>query len=614
MNNYFFKITTIIFFLFPLNLCSQTPIIQTQYGPVAGQMNGVVYEFLGIPYAAPPVDTLRWRPTKPHPSWTTVKPCLAFAPKCPQKNFSQFDTTYTIEGNEDCLYLNIWSPNLSASLPVMVFIHGGGNQMGSASEISGGTYIYYGKNLAERGGVVVVTIQYRLGPLGFLVHPGLETESPENISGNYAVMDQIFALQWIQQNIANFGGNPNNVTIFGESAGGVNVGNLLVAQLPQTLFHKAIIQSAIPVLSNYNQAKNDGIAFVNQFFPTGTNEQKIDSMRMLHADSLSKKLESPLVGGITQSKWRPVIDNHIFTNNPLQIFQTGNFNHVPLMIGSNADEMSLSAPTIVTPAMVTALINAYVPIAHRPQALQLYPPGNNNTEARQSYVGLLTDAQFTAPVRRNARCIAQNQFEPVWRYFFTYKHSVAALANYGAYHGMELFYVFNTWENTTLGSGIFFKPSDDSVQVLMRTYWTNFAQTGNPNASGLEPWPIYNPASDTYIELKATPIGNQAGVRTEKSNFWDMVINFTGCTGSIGYEEIVQTNVLHIFPNPASDFLNIISDKDYIINVFSATGINVLKDLSNSTIDISGLSAGFYIIVATDKSGTAIQTKTFMKL
>jgi hypothetical protein len=169
----------------------------------------------------------------------------------------------------------------------------------------------------------------------------------------------------------------------------------------------------------------------------------------------------------------------------------------------------------------------------------LYPPGSNNTQARQSYVGILTDKQFTTMSRRTARCVSSGQAQPVWRYFFTYKSPITQLAALGSYHGLELFYVFNTWEKATLGSGIFFKPQDDSLQKNMLQYWVNFANTGNPNGNGLVSWPQYQNPNDCYMEIKATPNGNQCGLRTQQSNLWDSVQAFTSCS--------VQYNNLYMF-------------------------------------------------------------------
>lgn len=593
-----FLLFTIITLLLLSNLFSQ--VVTTQFGQVQGSLNGSIHQFLGIPFAKPPVGNLRWKAPQNPTNWTGTLLTNSFAPVCPQKTFTQGSTSYTLTGNEDCLYLNVWTPQiLSANLPVMVFIHGGGNQQGSASELNGGTQMYFGKNLAERGSAVVVTIQYRLGPLGYLVHPGLEPENVNNLSGNYAVLDQILALQWVQNNISNFGGDPGKVMIFGESAGGLNVGNLLTSPLASGLFQRACIQSAAPVVSAYNTTKLKGIAFVDSFINTGTDIQKIAFMRTVPSDSIVKDEESPVSGGAVGLNWQPVIDGQVFTNYSTQIFQSGNFNKVPLMIGSNADEMSLSVPQTVTPGMVTLLINATVPSSLQSQAATLYPPGTTTTQARQSYIGILTDAQFTAPVRRTAECVSQNQTAPVWRYFFTHKHTIPALASYGSYHGMELFYVFNTWENATLGSGPLFKPQDDSVQNAMLQYWVNFANTGNPNGAGLVAWPQFQSLNDCYIEIKATPNGTQCGLRTVKSNLWDDVVGFTSCTSSVGINELSEENML-VFPNPVSEKIHIVSKQNMqplqVFNNFGVLMYSTILENETTDIDVSFLKSGIYLL------------------
>lgn len=573
------KHALLLFSLFILN-SAFAQVAQTQFGAVQGSLNGTVHQFLGIPFAKPPVGNLRWKAPENPTAWVNTLPTTAFAPECPQKKYAQGDTTYTLEGNEDCLYLNVWSPQLTTpNLPVMVFIHGGGNQQGSASEVAGGTQFYIGKNLSERGNVVVVTIQYRLGPLGFLVHPGLEEENVDGIAGNYAARDQILALKWVQNNIANFGGDPTKVMIFGESAGGVNVGNLLTSPLADGLFQRACIESATPLLSLYAVGETRGVDYVNTYpLATGTNAQKIAYLRSLPADSIIIKETSPVQGGVVQMGWQSVIDNQVFTGLPTTVIQSGNFNNVPLMVGSNADEMSISAPQTVVPAMVTALISAYFPQNLQATATALYPPGSSNAEAKQSYIGILTDGQFTVNARRTAECVSKNQEEPVWRYFFSHKHTVQALQQLGSYHGMELFYVFNNWENATLGQGILFKPADDSVQQVMLNYWVNFAATGNPNGNGFATWPEYDAATDCYMELKATPNGGQCGLRTAKSDLWDEVVNYQGCTVSAVDEEGV--NAFSIYPNPATNNVTINwqakGNETATIRMFDMSGKQVL--------------------------------------
>ncbi len=592
-------ISGIILFLFCLSgLHAQ--MVTTQYGQIQGSANGNIYQFLGIPFAKPPVDSLRWKAPRNPDAWSGVLLADSFSPVCPQKHFEQGGTTYTLEGDEDCLYLNVWTPQInSGSLPVMVFIHGGGNQQGGASEEGGGTQMYIGKNLSERGNVVVVTIQYRLGPLGFLVHPGLEAENINGVSGNYAAMDQILALNWIHNNISVFGGDPSKVMIFGESAGGVDVGNLLTSPLASGLFQRAAIESAAPSISDYNFTKNRGVSFVDSFISTGTDVQKIAHLRNLSSDSLMYFETSPLSGGAVQLNWSAVVDNVVFTDFPINTFESGNYNKVPLLIGSNAEEMSLSAPPTVTPAMVTALINSKVPAPYQAQAHLLYPSGANNTEARESYVGILTDAQFTSTTKRTAQCVSLNQTQPVWRYFYTHRHTIAQLEPYGSYHGMELFYVFNNWENATLGTGPLFKPQDDSVQQVMLNYWANFAATGNPNGGTLVTWPQYQSATDCYLEIKATPDGSQCGIRTAESDLWDDVIGFTGCTSSIGINDFDKSATLSMFPNPNNGIFKIAlqnTSTDFDVIIFNVYGQKIYSSKGLEQIDLRNECKGIYFI------------------
>ena len=598
---------TILIIVFSVSLFASlnAQVVDTQFGKISGSQNGNVYQFLGIPYAKPPVDSLRWKAPQNPEYWPGIIQTTDFAPVCPQKKFVQGETSFTIEGDEDCLYLNIWTPKIdNNNLPVMVFIHGGGNQQGSASEMAGGTLLYSGKNLAERGNVVVVTIQYRLGPLGFLVHPGLEPENSNHISGNYAVLDQILALKWIQNNIGLFGGDPAKVMIFGESAGGVNVGNLLTTNLAKGLFQRACIQSASPVINDYRDSKNKGIAYIDSFITTGSYIEKIAYMRKLPADSLLHFAVSPLQGGVVQMNWQPVVDDVVFENFPKQVFQSGNYNNVPLIIGSNAEEMSLSAPQTVLPVMVTALIKKSVPAQFQPKALELYPSGSNSTEAKKSYINILTDVQFTVNARRTAQCISLNQSEPVWRYFFTHKHTIPQLETFGSYHGMELFYVFNNWEYTLLGSGLLFKPEDEAVQNAMLKYWVNFAKTGNPNGDNLEKWPQYNSSTDCYLEIKSNPKGNQTGLRTAQSDLWDDVTGYNGCTGTVGNEEVSNHKELFIYPNPSNSLIRLVLpvESDFEIAIYNSTGQQVHYSINSNQIDLSRHTDGIYFIEVRTKA------------
>ena len=589
----FLVITFMILFILGIN----AQIVDTQFGQIRGSKNDNIYQFLGIPFAKPPVDSLRWKSPQNPDSWQVILNTTEFSPVCPQKKFTQGESSFTIEGNEDCLYLNIWTPEIgNYNLPVMVFIHGGGNQQGGASETAGGTYIYSGKNLAERGNVVVVTIQYRLGPLGFLVHPGLESENSNHISGNYAVLDQILALTWIHKNIEFFGGDPENVMIFGESAGGVNVGNLLTTDLASGLFQGACIQSAAPMVNNYYDSRNKGIAFVDNFVTTGSDAEKIEHMRSLSADSLMHFETSPLEGGVVQGNWKAVVDNVIFKDFPARIFQSGNFNKVPLIIGSNADEMSIAAPQTVLPIMVSALIKSTIPADLLPTAFELYPPGSNSNEAKKSYVGILTDAQFTVNARRTAQCISVNQTAPVWRYFFTHRHTIPQLETFGSYHGMELFYVFNNWENTVLGTGFLFKTEDAIVQNAMLNYWVNFAKTGNPNGGVFEEWPQYSSITDSYLEINYTPDGSQTGLRTAKSDLWDTVARFYGCSATVNADGISNDKKLIVYPNPSNGIFMFIlpEETDFEIEILNVYGHKIKNTFNSKQIDLRNQNNGIY--------------------
>jgi len=599
-----YKLLLLLISTFALGVHAQT--VNTQFGQIQGSSNGSVYQFLGIPFAKPPVGNLRWKAPENPDNWAGVLNTTAFSPVCPQKKFDQGGVNDTIVGDEDCLYLNVWTPQLGAgNLPVLVFIHGGGNQQGSASEVNGGAQMFFGENMSVRGNAVVVTIQYRLGPLGFLVHPGLEPENANNVSGNYAVLDQILALNWVQNNIANFGGDTNKVMVFGESAGGVDVGNLLTTPLAAGLFQRACIQSATPVVGNYDTAKNNGLTYVDSFTTVGTDVQKIAYLRTLPADSLVQLEDPPISGGAVGMNWQAVVDNVVFMDYPYQNFQSGNFNHVPLLIGSNSEEMSLSTPSTVFPFMVTALINSTVPSALQSQATALYPPGSNTTEARESYIAILTDAQFTATTRRTAQCVSLHQTEPVWRYFFTHKHTVPQLAALGSYHGMELFYVFNTWEDATLGAGPLFDPQDDSVQQAMLHYWVNFANTGNPNGAGLVSWPEYESATDCYLEMKATPNGSQCGLRTEKSDLWDNVINYVPCTDPLGIENPTSgTITVSVYPNPTEGSITIFTstpESPFTVSVHDFSGKQIVFMENAAKIDLSDYAKGVYVLTISSK-------------
>ena len=353
--------TILLGFLSLISLLTNTfgqNTVVTTYGPIAGSSDEGVLVFKGIPYAKPPVGDLRWQaPQEPTP-WVNTRMTVEFSPKCPQKNFSPTQDSAITEGEEDCLYLNVWTPALSGKRPVLFFIHGGGNQQGSAAEtLNGGTLLYNGKFIAARKDVVVVTINYRLGPLGFMAHPAVAATSPSKTSGNYGLMDQVLALEWVRDNIEKFGGDPNNVMVFGESAGAVNTSLLLTIPAAKGLFHRAGIQSGSPVASPYLVGENYAKSFAARMgCATGNLEQQLQCLKALPIAKMIAELESPLSGGRVTLGWGPVIDGDVLPKNPVTVLLMGQHHKMPIMLGSNADEMSTSSPTVVTPAHVRPIL------------------------------------------------------------------------------------------------------------------------------------------------------------------------------------------------------------------------------------------------------------------
>ena len=577
---YFFLFLSMFVTILP----AQTTVTTT-YGPISGITEEGALAFKGIPYAKPPVGELRWQAPQPPATWSQTRMTTDFSPKCPQKNFSPTQDSAITEGEEDCLYLNVWTPALSGKRPVLFFIHGGGNQQGSASETINGAVLYNGKFLASRKDVVVVTINYRLGALGFMAHPAVAAASNSKTSGNYGTMDQVLALEWVKNNIAKFGGDPDNVMVFGESAGAVNTSLLLTVPSAKGLFHRAGIQSGSPVASPYLAGENIGKSFASRMgCATGTLDQQLQCLKALPISKIIAELESPLAGGKVSLGWGPVVDGLIIPKDPISVILTGQHHKMPVMLGSNADEMSASSPPVVTPAQVRTLFDSYVPEAYEAEGLTLYPPGTTNAQARQSYIQTLTDAQFTAPARRMAKGLDIFQTEPVWRYLFS--HAQAGLgAFYGSAHGLELPFIFQSVEETSYGKGAFFNNNDRVVAKAMMDYWTNFARTGNPNGTGITVWPLYDYQKDPYLDIKS-PVASAEGLRTQKSDYWDRARGVATATRQALALLGVKMEVPTIYQEGARVRLNLEEDLVLQIEVYNMLGQKI------STVFQWNLSAG----------------------
>ena len=480
----------------------------------AGKIHGAIETpgsavrvFRGIPYARPPVGDLRWRPPQRPLPWNGVKECTAFGPSCLQPA-QRIVRGITGEQGEDCLYLNVWTAaEAGERKPVMVWIHGGGFTIGSGSQ---GTYD--GLHFAADG-AVEVTINYRLGPFGFMAHPALSAESPSRVSGNYGLLDQIEALRWVQRNIAAFGGDPGNVTIFGESAGSVSVGCLMASPLAKGLFQKAIMESGVPTNlprlrgggASDSSTESAGVEIARAAGidnPEGSSGATAAALRSLPADKLLAS-SHPRIGLLGAGRrMGPTVDGYVLPGEPVEIFARGEQNDVPVILGSNADEGTLfiqHIPIRKPAGYVLAAKRLFGDFADRVIAMF---PIRSAEDVKPEMGRLVTVAAFVAPARRAARALSRHG-DHVWLYHFTRVAPVLREHNMGATHGVELFYVFKT-----IPPGVSAGDADVGLADKMHGAWLRFAETGDPNGGGLPVWPAYSAANDTYFDF-----GDEPGAR-----------------------------------------------------------------------------------------------------
>jgi para-nitrobenzyl esterase len=454
--------------------------IHVEGGLISGvkSATGDVIAYKGVPFAAPPVGELRWKAPQPVIPWEGIKKCDAFGPSPMQAMPTPF-MVYTPEFlipekpiSEDCLYLNVWTnTHKGEKKPVFVWIYGG-------AFTSGGTAvpIYDGEAMARKG-IIFVSINYRVGIFGFLAHPGLTKESSNRTSGNYALLDQIAALKWVKKNIAAFGGNPDNVTIDGQSAGSISVNCLVASPVAKGLFKKAIAESGSSLLNNptlktYNleAAEQQGIKLAAAVHATS-----VEELRKIPADQLMK----------FPGSYSPIIDGYVLPETVAQIFAVGKQNNVPVLIGWNADE-SFFPGFKNKDDFVKQVKDQYG--AKADEFLKYYP-ANTDEEAARSQVKQSRDMIFAASGYRWATLQSKQDKAPVYVYYFERKlPATADYVKYGAFHTAEVAYVMNNlkflhrpWETV-----------DYRLANLMSGYWINFITIGNPNGPGLLPWPDFN--------------------------------------------------------------------------------------------------------------------------
>ncbi|MBX9790844.1 MAG: carboxylesterase family protein [Pirellulales bacterium] len=463
----------------------------------AAARSGDVRVFRGIPYAASTAGANRWRSPQPVDPWDDVRACDNFGPACPQPAYPK-ESIYYREPEpqgEDCLCLNIWTAAGDAAerRPVMVWIHGGALTRGS-----GAVNVYDGTALARQG-VVVVTINYRLGPFGFFAHPELSSESPQHASGNYGLLDQIAALHWVQQNIAGFGGDPGCVTIFGESAGSLSVNALVASPLAKGLFHRAIGQSgtAFRPLTTLAAAEEQGQKLAG--------DTALADLRQLPADKLIE-----LAASRGDGRAAPIVDGWFLPAQPLAIYAAGKQNLVPTIAGSNADEMTTLAPVASRPKTLKALQAQIALLLGDPAAVNRLYPATSDADAERAYLDLVGDVTFTLPARMWVRWTSQAG-SPAYLYRFTHVPPQAQSAGLGAFHAAEIAYAFDNVQrlDRTVAD------ADRQLAAAMSAYWVNFARSGDPNATGLPEWKPYTRDGEATMDF-----GDQARlvahVRQEK--------------------------------------------------------------------------------------------------
>jgi para-nitrobenzyl esterase len=470
---------------------AEPPQVSTASGQVEGVRAGGMLSFKGLPYAAPPVGELRWRAPQPAAAWSGVRQAAAYGTACLQKPGLSVEAGAGDPGPlaEDCLYLNVWTPraDAAAKLPVMVWIHGGALVFGAGSPA-----FYDGSSLASRG-AVVVTINYRLGPLGFFSHPALDKERPGG-PVNFGTLDQIAALQWVQRNIAGFGGDPGKVTVFGQSAGAQSVLALYTSPLARGLFHRGIVQSSYGVPSHTRaKAGKVGIDVATAVGLDGANATAAQ-LRAVPAQALAE-----LKGAALSLAPGFIVGDAALPRPILQAFQKGVQARVPLVIGSNSDEASVATAFGIDPAAVVKRLGA-ARILVKP----LYPGVTDDTQLGSEVV---RDLVFTAFARRIA--VLQSAHAPTWRYHYSQVQHGLRGQKGGVPHGGEITTVFGTGD-TCACLGAPWADADRAMSKRVGAYWVEFARTGVPAPAGEPPWP-----QDARQVSKTLEFGDTTELRTD---------------------------------------------------------------------------------------------------
>ncbi len=488
-----------------------------QIADAAPDISGI-RAFKGIPFASPPIGELRWKAPIAVKPWDGVRRTEDWGPRCMQSDRLGNIDSLNRRMEEDCLYLNVWTPAKSANekLPVMVWVYGGSNLVGAGSQPE-----FDGSNLARKG-VVVVTINYRLDIFGFLSHPDLTKESGTNSSGNYGLLDQIASLRWVQQNISAFGGDPSQVTVFGESAGAFDISLLMASPLSKGLFARAIGESGgaltpIPAFGPkpLRIGENEGSNFAQAL---GAN-----SLADLRAKPANELLQAVKKGPINYGFG--VVDGYVVPEHPAKIYAEGKQNDVPLVVGWNTDEGTLFAASIKwgpdLPSYADRVRAQFKDDADT--VLRLYQPGSTLEQEKASFAALFGDEIISYGGWAWAERASKTGKSPIYRYYFTRRPpgapelSVLPLTAPGVYHSAELYYV---WNNLQVRDWPW-QADDQRLAETMSSYWVNFAKTGNPNGTGLPPWPAYKPSGTGQVMEFGKETGPRGEPRRDRYEFLD---------------------------------------------------------------------------------------------
>ncbi|MGA2184011.1 MAG: carboxylesterase family protein [Bryobacteraceae bacterium] len=464
--------------------------VKTDTGKLKGITTGGVTSFKGIPYAAPPVGDLRWRPPQAVTPWAGVRQASEYGADCMQLPFPGDAAPLGVKPAEDCLYVNVWVPAAKPAkkLPVMMWIYGGGYVNGGSSPA-----VYDGSQFARRG-VVFVSFNYRVGRFGFFAFPALSKENPAEPHGNYTFMDQIAALKWVRRNIAAFGGDPGNVTLFGESAGGGSVLTMLTSPLAKGLFQKAVIESGggrtglMPVHS-IPQAESIGVAFAKKAGVTGDDAAALAALRKLPADAVVDRLNMASMFAAQATYAGPMIDGKVVVETPEAAYAAGHGAKIPLIIGANSMDIGFNRAKTMD-----ELLKPFGPDRDKARAA-FDPAGTGSVNAAGTMVSAIQI--MVEPARFMARTLA-SLGQPVYEYRFSYVAESMRKQWKGAPHATEIPFVFDTVQ-ARYGKDL--APADKATAEAANAYWVNFAKSANPNGAGLPEWPAYKADTDLLLDF-----------------------------------------------------------------------------------------------------------------